>query len=51
MVLPCVEAVDQGKYKIAYQIYKECFLKLENKYAKPVITDKLIRVLKQIRDK
>lgn len=42
----CVEQIEIGNYENAYNRYKSSILVLEEQFAKPVLTDNLIKVLK-----
>ncbi len=44
----CIKAIESGNYKSAYTRYKNSILNLEEMYVRPILEEKLIRVLKQI---
>ena len=41
----CVKAIEQGQYDIAYKRYKDSILALEEKYARSVLEQRLVRAL------
>ena len=43
----CVEQIVQGNYDKAYSRYKNSVLSLEEQFAKPLLEQKLIKVLKR----
>ena len=43
----CVEQIEQGNYDKAYNRYKDSVLILEEQFAKPLLEQKLIKVLKR----
>ena len=49
IIRPCVKTIEQENYDIAYEIYKNGFLVLENQFAKTIIQERFIRILKQIK--
>lgn len=42
----CVEQIEQGNYEAAYNRYKNSVLVLEEQFAKPKLTDRLVKSLK-----
>ena len=42
----CVEQIEQGKYDNAYDRCKDSVLMLENRFAKPVLMNRLVKTLK-----
>lgn len=46
IVSACVTAIKKGDYEFAYKRYKSSILALEEKFAKPKLTEKFIKVLK-----
>lgn len=46
VVLACVNAIKQGNYEFAYNRYKNSVLTLEEQFAKPVLTNRLVKTLK-----
>ena len=46
IVRACVTAIKKGDYEFAYKRYKSSILALEEKFAKPKLTEKFIKVLK-----
>lgn len=44
----CVEQIELGNYEAAYSRYKNSVLVLEEQFAKPVLTNRLIKTLKLI---
>ena len=42
----CVEQIEQGNYEAAYSRYKNSVLALEEQFARPKLTDKLVKTLK-----
>ena len=44
----CIEAIENGDYYGAYDIYKNSILDLEKIYVKPVLQQNLIRTLKRV---
>lgn len=43
----CVKLIESGNYKLAYTIYKNSILDLEETYVRPVLNQRLIRALNQ----
>lgn len=41
----CVKAIEQGQYDMAYKRYKDSILALEEKYARSVLEQRLVRAL------
>ena len=48
IIVKCIEAIEDKKFKLAYNIYKLSMIKLEKIYAKPVLEQKLVLALKNI---
>lgn len=46
VVIACVIAIKNGDYDFAYNVYKNSILTLEEQFAKPQLTDRLIKSLK-----
>ncbi len=46
IVYYCVEQIEQGNYDKAYMRYKNSVLTLEEQFAKPALTNRLVKVLK-----
>ena len=42
----CVEQIEQGNYDKAYSRYKSSVLTLEEQFAKPVLTNRMVKTLK-----
>ena len=49
VIQPCVIAIKEGNYEFAYDRYKNSVLALEEQFAKPLLEQKLVKVLKMIR--
>ena len=45
----CVKQIEQGNYEKAYSRYKNSVLALEEKFAKPLLQQQLIRTLKKVQ--
>lgn len=45
VILLCVKAIDNNEHNLAYNIYKNCIINLEEEYAKPELQQKLVKVL------
>ena len=43
----CIEQIEQGNYDKAYSRYKNSILVLEEQFAKPMLEQRLVRVLKR----
>ena len=43
----CVEQIEQGNYENAYSRYKNSVLILEEQFAKPILEQKFVKVLKR----
>lgn len=50
VIISCVKYIENIDYKRTYELYKKCILELEEKYARPVLNNRLIEVLKKKRD-
>lgn len=50
VILLCVKAIENSKYNLAYSIYKNSILNLEEEYARPALQQKLVRVLSARRN-
>ena len=48
IIVKCIKAIEDKKFKLAYNIYKLNMIKLEKIYAKPVLEQKLVLALKNI---
>lgn len=46
VVIPCVSAIKKGDYKFAYHRYKSSVLILEEQFTKPLLKQRLVKVLK-----
>ena len=46
IVLACVNAIKKGDYDFAYNRYKNSVLTLEEQFARPALTNRLVRTLK-----
>ena len=42
----CVEQIEQGNYDKAYSRYKNSVLTLEEQFAKPALTNRIVKTLK-----
>ncbi len=49
VIQPCVIAIKEGNYEFAYDRYKNSVLALEEQFAKPLLEQKLVKVLKMVR--
>ena len=49
VIMPSIVAIKKGNYKIAYDIYKNSVLALEEKFSKPIIQQQFVKTLKKIR--
>ncbi len=46
VILLCVKAIENNEYDLAYNIYKNSILNLEEEYARPALEQKLVKVLR-----
>ena len=46
VVETCVNAIEKGYYSLAYNIYKSSILYFEDKFVKPILEEKLVKILK-----
>ena len=48
VVSACVEAIKNGNYQLAYDIYKNSILTLEEQFAKPILQRQFVKTLKKL---
>ena len=48
VIVPSIKAIQNKNYELAYSIYKNSILDLEEKFAKPIMQKQFVKVLKKI---
>lgn len=46
VILFCIDAIEQGNYKSAYDQYKNCVIALEENFARPQLEQRFVKALK-----
>lgn len=49
IIMPCVKSIEEGDYDSAYNRYRNSVIVLEEEFARPMLENKLVKVLKLVK--